>query len=184
MGRCASFKFVVLNFSLGPTACTKLLGQKWGGKGEQTSSQVRGVAFQLPPGKPPGLGTQATPMFFCMMPSPRTPIVSLYGNFLEINSKDQKMLWCEMVKPSDDHALLDMSFMNSKAIVDLFQDKAITYLWMRFMRIPTASTGAIFLTPKCSPGAKDIFHADLSNFKNLIEDFNHITLEQVMAFTS
>jgi hypothetical protein len=52
------------------------------------------------------------------------------------------------------------------------------------MRIPTAGTGAISPTPKCSPGGKDIFHADLSNFKNLIEDFNHITLEQVMAFAS
>jgi hypothetical protein len=55
---------------------------------------------------------------------------------------------------------------------------------MRFMHIPTVGTGAISPTPKRSPGGKDIFHADLSNFKNLIEDFNHITLEQVMAFAS
>ncbi len=54
------------------------------------------------------------------MPSPRTTITSPYGNFLEINSKDQKMLWHEMVKPSDDHVLLDMTVTNSKVIVDLF----------------------------------------------------------------
>jgi hypothetical protein len=147
-------------------------------------SQVRGVAFQLHPGNPPGLGTQATPMFFRTMPSPKTTIMSPYGNFLEINSKDQKTLWRKMVKPSDDHMVLDMTVMNSKAIVDLFQDKAITYRWMRFMRIPTAWTGAISPNLKLSPGGKDIYHADLSNFKNLIEDFNHITLEQVMAFAS
>ncbi len=55
---------------------------------------------------------------------------------------------------------------------------------MCFIHIPTARTGAISPTPKCSPGGKDIFHVDLSNFKKLIEDFNHITLEQVMAFAS
>ncbi len=49
---------------------------------------------------------------------------------------------------------------------------------------PTAGTGAISPTPKCSPGGKDIFHADPPNFKNLIEDFNHITLEQATAFDS
>jgi hypothetical protein len=118
------------------------------------------------------------------MPSPKTTVMSPYGNFLEINSKDQKTLWRKMVKPSDDHMVLDMTVMNSKAIVDLFQDKAITYRWMRFMRIPTAWTGAISPNLKLSPGGKDIYHADLSNFKNLIEDFNHITLEQVMAFAS
>jgi hypothetical protein len=123
-------------------------------------------------------------MFFRTMPSPKTTIMSPYGNFLEINSKDQKTLWRKMVKPSNDHVLLNMTVMNSKAIVDLFQDKAITYRWMCFMRIPTAGTGAISPNSKCSPGGKDIFHADLSNFENLVEDFNHITLEQVMAFAS
>jgi hypothetical protein len=77
-----------------------------------------------------------------------------------------------------------MTVTNSKVIVDLFQEKAITYRWMRFMHIPTAGTRAISPTSKCSPGGKNIFHANLSNFKNLIEDFNHITLEQVMAFAS
>jgi hypothetical protein len=40
----------------------------------------------------------------------------------------------------------------------------------------------IYATPACSPGNKDIYLADLANFKNLIEDFQHITLKQVMAF--
>jgi hypothetical protein len=154
-----------------------------GGTG-RPSSQAKGVAFQPPPGNFPGLGTQATPIFFITMPSPRTTVTSPYGNFLDIDSKDQKMLWHKMVKPSDDHVLLDMTIIKSKAIVDLFQDKTITYHWMRFMHIPTIGTGAISPIPKRSPGSKDIFHANLSNFKNLIEDFNHITLEQVMAFAS
>jgi hypothetical protein len=117
-----------------------------GGTG-RPSSQVGGVAFQLPPGNPPGLGTQATPMFFCMMPSSRTTVMSLYGNFLDIDSKDQKTLWRKMVKPSNDHVLLNMTVTNSKAIVDLFKDKAITCRWMHFMHIPTAGTEAISPTP-------------------------------------
>jgi hypothetical protein len=55
---------------------------------------------------------------------------------------------------------------------------------MCFKRVPTAGTGAIATTPKHSPSSKDLYQANLSNFKNSIEDFNHITLEQVMAFTS
>ena len=35
-----------------------------------------------------------------------------------------------------------------------------------------------------SPGRKEILSADLKDFKNLIEDFQHITLEQVMGYAS
>ncbi len=89
-----------------------------------------------------------------------------------------------MVKPSNDHVLLDMNVTNSRAIVNLFQDRATTYRWMHFMRIPISGTGTIYATPACSPGNKNIYSADLADFKNLIEDFQHIILEQVMAFAS
>ncbi len=133
--------------------------------------------FSAPPGNPPGLGTLATPMYFRTMPTLKTTTMSPYRNFLDINIKDQKMLWREMVKPSDVHVLLDMTIINSKAIVDLFQSKMITYCWMCFMCVPTAGTGVTATTTKCSPSDKDLYQADLSNFKNLIEEFNHITLE-------
>ncbi len=53
-------------------------------------SQVRGVAFQLHPGNPPGLGTQATPMFFCTMPSPKTTVTSPYKNFSKSTPRTRK----------------------------------------------------------------------------------------------
>jgi hypothetical protein len=89
-----------------------------------------------------------------------------------------------MVKPSNDHVLFDMNVTSSRAIVDLFQDRAITCRWMHFMRIPTSITGTISTNLARSPGNKEIYLADLMEFKNLIEDFQHITLEQVMAFVS
>jgi hypothetical protein len=55
---------------------------------------------------------------------------------------------------------------------------------MHFMRIPTFGTGTIYATPACSPGNKEIYLADLADFKNLIKDFQHITIEQVVAFAS
>jgi hypothetical protein len=55
---------------------------------------------------------------------------------------------------------------------------------MQFMGIPTSGTGMVNATPARSPGNKDIYLADLADFKNLIEDFQHITLEQVMAYAS
>jgi hypothetical protein len=54
---------------------------------------------------------------------------------------------------------------------------------MQFMCIPTSGTGTVNATPARSPGNKDIYLADLTNFKNLIEDFQHITLEQVMVLS-
>jgi hypothetical protein len=122
-------------------------------------------------------------MYFQSIPTPKTATVSPYGNFLDISTRDQKLLWCKMVKPSNNHVFLDMNFTNSRVIVNLFQDQAITYRWMRFMHIPTSSTGTIYVTLARSPGNKDIYLVDLADFKNL-EDFQHITLEQVMAFAS
>jgi hypothetical protein len=52
------------------------------------------------------------------------------------------------------------------------------------MRIPTSGTGRISTNPGRSPDNKEIYSADLTDFKNLIEDFQHITLKQVIAFAS
>jgi hypothetical protein len=89
-----------------------------------------------------------------------------------------------MVKPSEDHVLLDMNVTNSRAIINLFQDCAITYHWMHFMQIPTSGTGTISTNLGLSPGNKEIYLADLADFKNLIEEFQLIALKQVMAFAS
>ncbi len=52
------------------------------------------------------------------------------------------------------------------------------------MRILTSGTGMIYATLARSPGNKKIYSADLADFKNLIKDFQHITLKQVMVFAS
>jgi hypothetical protein len=82
---------------------------------------------------PTGFGSATTPMYFKSIPTPKTTAISPYGNFLDISSKEQKLLWREMVKPSADFVPLDMTVANSKAIIDLFTDKAITFRWMRYM---------------------------------------------------
>jgi hypothetical protein len=140
----------------------------------------------VPPGLPPiPFGSVATsPMFIQSVPTPKSTTVSPNGNFLDVSSKDQKMLWQEMVKPANNHVLLDMNVTNSRAIVNLFKDRAITFCWMRFMGIPTSGTRSIAALLARTPGGKDIYSADFSDFKNLIKDFQHITLKQVMAFAS
>ena len=89
-----------------------------------------------------------------------------------------------MIKPTNDHTLMDMNVANSRAIIDLFLDKVITYHWQRYMRIPTKGTGAPGSSPGTTPGGCLVFNANLSDFKNLIEDFNHLSLDQVTAFAS
>ena len=75
---------------------------------------------------PSGFGSVKTPMYFKSVPIPKTTAVSPYGNFIDVSSKEQKLLWREMVKPDADFVPLDMTVANSKAIIDLFTDKAIT----------------------------------------------------------
>jgi hypothetical protein len=129
-----------------------------------------------------GLSSFATTMFIQSVLTPKTTTVSPYGNFLDISSKEQKLLQREMIKPSNDYTLLDMTIANSRAIIDLFQDKVITYCWMCYMRIPTKGLGTPSMTHGSTPGGHPIFSADLSNFKILIKEFNHLTLDQVTAF--
>ena len=148
-----------------------------GGRNSSTAGIAGGSSFQVPQGNPPTFGTCATLMLFQSVPTPKTTTVSPRRNFLNILSKDQKSLWCKMVKPSDNRVLLHINVSNSKAIVNLFQDQAISFCWMSFMRIPTSGTGAMATNSTHSPGNKEIYSADLKDFKNLIEAFQHISLK-------
>jgi hypothetical protein len=77
-----------------------------------------------------------------------------------------------------------MTVANSKAIIDLFTDKAVTFRWMHFMRISLIGYGVAGTLPNKTPSGRDTYNATLSMFKNLVEDFNHLSLEDVMAFAS
>jgi hypothetical protein len=129
-----------------------------------------------------GFGSVKTPMYFKFVPTPKTTAISPCGNFIDVSSQDQKLLWREMVKSDADFVLLDMTIANSKAIIDLFTDKAITFRWMRFMRIPIIGDGTVGTTPNRTPSGRETYNATLSVFKNLIKYFNHLTLDDVMAF--
>jgi len=143
-----------------------------GGSGGGTTTS--GTAF------PSGFGSVKTPMYFKSVPTPKTTAVSPYGNFLNVSSKEQKLLWRKMVKPDADFVPLKMTVTNSKEIIDLFTDKAM----MRFMRIPLHGDGVAGSIPNKTPSGREKYNATLSMFKNLIEDFDHLTLDNVMAFAS
>ena len=76
---------------------------------------------------PSGFGSVKTPMYFKYVPTPKTTAVSPYGNFLNVSSKEQKLLLRKMVKPDADFVPLEMTVTNSKAIIDLITDKAIMF---------------------------------------------------------
>ena len=52
------------------------------------------------------------------------------------------------------------------------------------MRIPLIGDGVAGTLPNKTPSGRDTYNAALSMFKNLVEDFNHLSLEDVMAFAS
>ena len=131
-----------------------------------------------------GFGSVKTPMYFKSVPTPKTTAISPYGNFIDVSCKEQKLLWRKMVKPDADFVPLDMTVANSKAIIDLSTNKAITFRWMCFMRIPIIGDGTAGTTPNRTPSGRKTYNATLSVFKNLIKDFNHLTLDDVMAFAS
>ena len=169
--------------STGAAAAASVAQGGTGGGGGGTGTGT-GASGGTPGGVPfpAGLGSFNTPMYIQNLPTPKTVSVTPYGNFLDLSKKDK--VFCEMVRADDDHTALDMNVTNSKAIVELFQDKAITYCWMRYMQIPTTGTGATGNAPGMTPGGRPTYMASLGDFKNLIEDFNHLTIDQVMAFTS
>ena len=142
------------------------------------SAMTRGTAF------PPGFGSARTLMYFKSVPTPKTTAVSPYGNFINFSSKEQKLLWREMVKLDANFVPLNMTVTNSKAIIDLFTDKAITFRWILFMRIPFVGDGIAGSTPNKTPSGRETYNTTLSVFKNLIKDFNYLSLEDVMAFAS
>jgi hypothetical protein len=123
-----------------------------------------------------------TLMYFKSVPNPKTTAVSPYGNFIDVSSMDQKLLWREMVKSDADFVPLDITVAKCKVIIDLFTDNAITFRWMRFLRIPIIGDGTAGSTPNRTPSGGETYNANLSVFKNLIKDFNHLTLNDVMAF--
>jgi len=131
-----------------------------------------------------GFGCSIKTPYFKSFPTPKTTAISPHGNFIDVSSKDQKLLWREMVKSDADFVPLDMTVAKSKAIIDLFTDKAITFRWMRFMCIPIIGDGTAGTTPNRTPSGRETYNANLSVFKNLIEDFKHLTLDDVMAFAS
>ena len=141
-----------------------------GGSGCGTTTS--GTAF------PPGFGSAQTPIYFKFVPTSKTTAVSPYGNFIDFSSKEQKLLWRKMVKPDADFVPLNMTVTNSKAIIDLFTDKAISFHWMRFMRIPLIGDGITGSTPNKTPSGHEMYNTTLSVFKNLIKDFNHLTLDK------
>ena len=147
-----------------------------GGSGCGTTTS--GTAF------PPGFGSAQTPIYFKFVPTSKTTAVSPYGNFIDFSSKEQKLLCCEMVKPNAGFVPLHMTVTNSKAIIDLFTDKTITFRRMRFMRIPLIGDGIAGSTPNRTPSGRKTYNATLSVFENLIKDFNHLTLDDAMAFAS
>ena len=112
-----------------------------------------------------GFGSVKTPMYFKSVPTPKPTAVSPYGNFIDVSSKEQKLLWHEMVKPDADFVALDMTVANSKAIIDLFTDKAVTFCWMRFMRIPLIRDGVAGTLPNKTPSGRDTYNTALSMFK-------------------
>ena len=129
-------------------------------------------------------GSAKTPMYFKSVLTLKTTAVSPYGNFLDVSSKEQKLLWREMVKPDANVVPLKMTVTNSKAIIDLFTDKVITFRWIHFMRIPLHGEGVAGPIPNKTPSGRMTYNITLSVFKNLIEDTNHLTLDDVMAFAS
>jgi hypothetical protein len=69
-------------------------------------------------------------------------------------------------------------------LVKLFLDLSTTFRWICYAHIPTSGDGAVKSAPAASPSGAEIFNANLGDFKNLLEEYQHISLEQVMAFAS
>ena len=84
-----------------------------------------------------------------------------------------------MINPDHDWILQTVSVETDTCIMYLFKDKDIQYGLDNIFRVPKYSTGVADANPCTLPGSK-VYNVDLAGFTNLLEDYNHLTDDQVM----
>ena len=67
-------------------------------------------------------------------------------------------------------------------MMDLFKDKEIHYVLDDIFRVPNSSTSGSDTNPCTLPGSK-VYNVYLAYFTKLLEDYHHLTDEQVMNFS-
>ena len=140
--------------------------------------------FTPAPGAPDG--TSASPFVMIAKKEKReyNSVTTPFGRFFDMSTKEGSIQWYRMVTPADDHVKLDVLVKNSKAILNLFTDLSTTFRWARFLRIPVEGTGAIAANPTITPGGRKVFNVDFTEYKELLEEYQHISLDQIKDFVS
>ena len=140
--------------------------------------------FVRAPGTPDG--TAASPFVMISKKEARkfNSVTTPFGRYFDMSTKEGSIQWYRMVTPADDHVKLDVLVKNSKAILDLFTDLSTTFRWARFLRIPVEGTGTIAGTPTITSGGRKVFNVDFTEYKELLEEYQHISLDQIKAFVS
>ena len=140
--------------------------------------------FTPAPGGPDGMTKSPFVMISKKEAREFNSVTTPFGRFFDMSTKEGSIQWYRMVKAADDHVKLDVTVEKSKPILDLFIDLSTTFRWARYLRIPVDGTGAINATPTVLSGGRKVHNVDFLDFKDLLEDYQHITLDQVKAFVS
>ena len=135
---------------------------------------------------PPGAGlTPNAPLYILNAKKKISNVINPYGYFTDMSEKDQRSRYKDAVTPADGFKPLDVNVANSKSIIELLVDLAVTFRWYRFLRIPVEGDGTIDANPKMSPSGKTaVMNVAFTEHKHLLEEYQHITLDQVMAFVA
>ena len=126
-----------------------------------------------------------TPIYVITPPKTISTRINPYGAFTDMGEKDQRLRFEKAIALKDDAKAMEVTVMNAKKFVNTMFDKATTFRWYNVAEIPTSGDGAIYAEAKIGPdGVTSIFNVNLGDFKNLVDDFHHLTMDQVMAYVA
>ena len=109
-------------------------------------------------------------------------VIDPYSTSINLTSIEGVNTYKTMIKP--DHAWIcqTVSVETATRMMDIFKDKEIQYGLDKKFRFPKSGTGVADAKPCTLPGS-EVYNVDLADFTNLLEDYHHLTDDQVMDFS-
>ena len=109
-------------------------------------------------------------------------VIDPYSTIINIATREGVNTYKTMIKP--DHAWIHqtVSVETDTRMIDLFKDKEIQYGLDNILRVPKSGTSVADANPHTLPGS-EVYNIDLADFTNLLEDYHHLTDNQVVILS-
>ena len=100
-----------------------------------------------------------------------------------MSEKGQRSCYKDDVTPAEGLKQFHINVANSKLIIEILTDLAVTYRWYCYLRIPINGCGAIGANTKTKSSGKTTFiDVNFNDYKHLLEEYQHVTINHVVVY--